>query len=72
MAVFLAAWLEYVPMACIAGILLWVSGNMIKVGEIKEVWRHNWFHAALMVYTAVMVPMNSGTSRRVITERVRS
>jgi len=46
-----------VPMACIAGILLWVAGNMIKVSEIKEVWRHNWFHAALMVYTAVMVPL---------------
>jgi len=57
LAYFLAAYLDYVPMACIAGILLWVAGNMIKVSEIKEVWRHNWFHAALMVYTAVMVPV---------------
>jgi sulfate permease, SulP family len=23
---------------------------------VREVWRHNRFHAALMVYTAVMVP----------------
>jgi len=57
MAVFLASYLEYVPMACIAGILLWVAGNMVKVAEIKEVWKHNWFHAALMVYTAAMVPL---------------
>ncbi|MBX3439758.1 MAG: SulP family inorganic anion transporter [Planctomycetaceae bacterium] len=57
LAVFLAAYLNYVPMACIAGILLWVAGNMIKPSEIREVWRHNWFHAALMIYTAVMVPL---------------
>jgi SulP family sulfate permease len=56
LAVFLAGYLNYVPMACIAGILLWVAGNMIKPAEIREVWNHNWFHAALMVYTAVMVP----------------
>lgn len=57
MAVFLASYLNYVPMACIAGILLWVAGNMIKPSEIREVWRHSRFHAALMVYTAVMVPL---------------
>jgi MFS superfamily sulfate permease-like transporter len=44
-------------MACIAGILLWVATNMVKPKEIKEVWKHNKFHAGLMVYTAVMVPM---------------
>jgi MFS superfamily sulfate permease-like transporter len=54
---FLASYLEYVPMACIAGILLWVATNMVKPKEIKEVWKHNKFHAGLMVYTAVMVPM---------------
>lgn len=53
---FLASYLEYVPMACIAGILLWVATNMVKPKEIKEVWKHNKFHASLMVYTAVMVP----------------
>jgi len=54
---FLAGYLEYVPMACIAGILLWVASNMVKPKEIKEVWKHNKFHASLMVYTAVMVPL---------------
>jgi MFS superfamily sulfate permease-like transporter len=54
---FLASYLEYVPMACIAGILLWVATNMVKPKEIKEIWNHNKFHASLMVYTAVMVPM---------------
>jgi MFS superfamily sulfate permease-like transporter len=57
MAIFLAHYLELVPMACIGGIMLWVSSNMIKVSEIKHVWRTSWFHAGLMVYTAVMVPM---------------
>lgn len=54
---FLARYLEYVPMACIAGILLWVATNMVKPKEIKEIWKHNKFHASLMVYTAVMVPL---------------
>lgn len=57
MAVYLASYLNYVPMACIAGILLWVASNMIKPAEVKSVWKHNWFHAALMTYTAVMVPL---------------
>jgi len=57
MAVFLAAYLNYVPMACIAGILLWVAGNMVKPAEIKEIWKLNWFHAGIMIYTAVMVPL---------------
>lgn len=54
---FLARYLEYVPMACIAGILLWVATNMVKPKEIKEIWKYNRFHASLMVYTAVMVPL---------------
>lgn len=54
---FLASYLEYVPMACIAGILLWVASNMVKPKEIQEVWAHSRFHAALMVYTAAMVPL---------------
>jgi MFS superfamily sulfate permease-like transporter len=54
---FLASYLEFVPMACIAGILLWVATNMVKPKEIKEVWRKDKFHAGLMVYTAVMVPL---------------
>ncbi len=57
MAIFLASYLEMVPMACIGGILLWVATNMIKPSEIREVWGHGKFHAGLMIYTAVMVPL---------------
>lgn len=57
LAFYIASYLELVPMACIGGILLWVASNMIKVSEIKEVLNHNRFHASLMVFTAVMVPM---------------
>ncbi len=57
LAVYLATWLELVPMACIGGILLFVAVNMVKPAEVREVWNHNRFHAGLMVYTAVMVPM---------------
>ncbi len=52
---FLARYLELVPMACIGGILLWVACNMVKPAEIRQVFAHNWFHAGLMIYTAVMV-----------------
>lgn len=58
LAFFLAAHLSAVPMACIAGILLWVASNMIKPAEVKEVWKHGgWMHIVLMVFTAVMVPL---------------
>jgi len=57
LAVFLAPWLEMVPMACIGGILLWVATNMIKPKEIREVWAMGRPHGLLMIYTAVMVPM---------------
>jgi SulP family sulfate permease len=57
LAIFLADWLEIVPMACIGGILMFVAVNMVKPAEVREVWRHNRFHAGLMIYTAVMVPV---------------
>jgi SulP family sulfate permease len=57
LAFFLASYLDHVPMACIAGILLWVASNMVKPAEIRDVWRQGGFQAALMVYTAVMVPL---------------
>jgi SulP family sulfate permease len=57
MAYYIAQYLELIPMACIGGILLWVSTNMIKVTEIKEVVTHGRFHTALMIYTAIMVPV---------------
>lgn len=52
---FLADVLELVPMASMGGILIWVAFNMVKPAEIKLVWHHNRLHAALMIYTAVMV-----------------
>lgn len=57
MAYYLAQYLELVPMACIGGILVWVASNMIKPSEIKEIKRHGKFEFAMMVYTAVMVPL---------------
>ncbi len=57
MAIFLAQYLELVPMACIGGIMLWVSSNMINTKEIRHVWSTGRFHAFLMTFTAVMVPV---------------
>jgi SulP family sulfate permease len=57
MAFYLAQYLELVPMACIGGILVWVASNMIKPSEIKEVKGQGKFEFAMMVYTAVMVPL---------------
>lgn len=56
LAYYLATYLELVPMACIGGILLWVSTNMVKVSEIKHVMAASRRHALLMAYTAIMVP----------------
>jgi sulfate permease, SulP family len=55
LALYLASWLESVPMACIGGILLYVASAMVKPAEVRQVLEHNGFHVALMVYTAVMV-----------------
>jgi sulfate permease, SulP family len=57
MAFYLAPYLEIVPMACIGGILLWVASNMIKPSEIREVKGAGKFELAMLVYTAVMVPL---------------
>jgi sulfate permease, SulP family len=57
LAFYVAPFLEIVPMACIGGILLWVASNMIKPAEIKEVKRTGKFELAMLVYTAVMVPL---------------
>ncbi len=58
LAAFLANYLELVPMACIGGILLYVATGMVKVKEIKEVMQMHKFHIALMLYTAIMVPVS--------------
>lgn len=57
MAFYLAQYLELIPMACIGGILVWVASNMIKPAEIKEIRHHGKFELAMMLYTAVMVPL---------------
>lgn len=57
LAYFLASYLELVPMACIAGILLWVASNMVKPTEIREIWHHGVFQTFIMLFTAIMVPM---------------
>jgi len=44
-------------MACIGGILIWVASNMIKPSEIKEIKHAGKFEFAMMLYTAVMLPM---------------
>jgi MFS superfamily sulfate permease-like transporter len=55
LAVYLASYLELVPMASIAGILMFVAMNMVKPAEVRQVLAHNRFHIALMIYTAIMV-----------------
>lgn len=57
LAVFLAAHLEHVPMACIGGTLLYVAQGMVKKTEIREVLSKNRFHVLLMIFTALMVPL---------------
>jgi SulP family sulfate permease len=57
MAFYLAQYLELIPMACIGGILVWVASNMIKPSEIKEIKHAGKFEFAMMIFTAVMVPM---------------
>jgi MFS superfamily sulfate permease-like transporter len=55
LAGFLAKYLELVPMACIGGILLFVSTAMVKPAEVKEVLGLSKFHIGLMIYTAAAV-----------------
>jgi SulP family sulfate permease len=55
MAAYLAQYLELVPMACIAGILLFIATAMVKPAEVTDTWRLGKFHASMMVYTATMV-----------------
>ncbi len=59
LALFLAKYLEMVPMACIGGVLLYVASGMVKRHEIREVLSlKSNFHTSLMVYTAIMVPVS--------------
>lgn len=55
LAVFLASWLERVPMACIGGILLYVASGMVKAEEVRALVRDGRAHTVLAAWTAVMV-----------------
>jgi len=55
LAYYLATFLGTVPMACIGGLLLYVATGMVKPAEVTQVFHHNKFHVALMVWTAIMV-----------------
>jgi MFS superfamily sulfate permease-like transporter len=57
LAAYLAIYLEHVPMACIGGILMYVAHGMVKRNEVKGILGSTGFHIALMLYTAVMVPI---------------
>lgn len=57
LAFYLAQYLELIPMACIGGILVWVASNMIKPREIREIKHLGKFEFAMMMYTAIMVPL---------------
>ncbi len=54
-AYYLANFLGYIPMACIAGILIYVAINMVKPGEVKEIIVQGRGQVWLMIYTAVAV-----------------
>jgi SulP family sulfate permease len=54
-AYYLAPYLELIPMACLAGVLLYVATNMVKPSEVTEVLHMGRGHTALMVYTAACV-----------------
>jgi len=55
MAAYLATYLEWIPMACIAGILIYVASAMIKFSEIKLVLKDGREPAFIMISTAVLV-----------------
>jgi len=55
MAAYLATYLEWIPMACIAGILLYVASAMIKFSEIKQVVSEGRVPAFVMISTAILV-----------------
>jgi MFS superfamily sulfate permease-like transporter len=56
LAAWLASWLEQVPMACVAGVLIYVAHGMVHPKEVAEVNRSFPLDRWAMIYTAVMVP----------------
>jgi MFS superfamily sulfate permease-like transporter len=56
LAAYLATYLELVPMACVAGVLIYIATGMVKPAEVVEGWRRPALDRFALVYTAVMVP----------------
>jgi MFS superfamily sulfate permease-like transporter len=56
LAAWLASGLELVPMACVAGVLIYVAHAMIKPDEVRRVNALPPLDRWAMIYTAVMVP----------------
>jgi len=84
LALYLARYLELVPMACIGGILLYVATAMVKPAEVREVLTHHKLQVVLMAYTAVAVVLTDfltgvlsalviwGVATRIAARRARS
>jgi len=51
---FYASYLSSVPMAFVGGLLVYVACNMIKLHELKLVFKSGKLHVGLMFYTALM------------------
>jgi MFS superfamily sulfate permease-like transporter len=49
--------LEKIPMACIAGILIYIAAGMVRKREIEEIIQMNNYHVTLMMYTLIAVPL---------------
>jgi MFS superfamily sulfate permease-like transporter len=56
LAAWLASFLEAVPMACVAGVLVYVAYGMVKPSEVALINKSSRLDRFLMIYTAVMVP----------------
>lgn len=56
-AILFAKYLEKIPVACLAGILIYIASGMIRKKEIRRIARLNNYHVVLMCYTAIAVPM---------------
>lgn len=52
-----AVHIEKIPVACIAGILLYVARGMVKKKEITKIIDLNNYHVILMCYTIIAVPL---------------
>lgn len=54
LVIFLADYIELIPMACFAGILILSGIGSIKKEEIVTIWRTSWHSRIVMVFTFIM------------------